>query len=184
MENYAKIVNSKLGTFSRAPTSTALLPGTRYNINPVSLLFMRVVVFGAFGVGATSAFTVKSLGVDHPGGLLNELFGVVFGLALIAWAVATLREPYAICITSFGALELKRFLGSVIIMPREIQMIRTATRKIREEGADARIIEITYRSGRISIGNFSGAEAVFTQLLSMYPHIRTETFDFTPDIRD
>jgi hypothetical protein len=166
----------------------ALFPGRSFNILPLAGILFNGAICAFVGGGGMIAVASRCLRAFQSNGLENvppgNVMGFLFGLVMACVGAYTLCAPYRLTIKNACALEFKRALGTLTLMPQDIQSITTACRLIWWEGGDARIIHITHGRGRLSVSNFDGAELLFTQLISTYPHIRTGSLDFTPDIKD
>jgi hypothetical protein len=166
----------------------ALFPGRSFNILSLGGILFSGGISGFVGGGVMIAMASRCLRELQSNGLVGippgEVMGFLFGLVALWLGAYTLLAPYRLTIKNACALEFKTALGTRTVMPQEIQSIGTARRLIWWEGGDARMIKIAHRRGELSVSNFESAEPLFTQLVSMYPHIRTDSLDFTPDIRD
>jgi hypothetical protein len=151
---------------SRAPHA-AMVPGRSYSTiqKPWRIVFDTVI---ASLIGAV-------LILDN-----SQYIGfAVLSLGMLA-GINALGQSYRLRIIESGAIEFTTVFGTIYVLPNTIHSISTGL-QILWGGGDARVIHITHDRGKITVPNFEGAEALFTEILHNYPDIQASKLNFQPD---
>jgi hypothetical protein len=152
---------------SRAP-HTAMFPGRSYSTIQKPWRIVFDTVFASL-LGAVLII------------LDSQYIGFACLLVGMLAAIRALGQAYRLQIMESGAIEFTAVLSTIYVWPNTIHSISTGLQILWWGGGDARVIHITHDRGALSVPNFEGAEALFTEIIHNYPNIQASKLNFLPE---